>query len=233
MKIEIGLIQAANAAGLEDEVLVKRFRNGDGEALNFLLHRYQRMVRAMASRYFLRGADREDIFQEGMLGLYKAIRDFKEEKGASFKSFASLCINRQLITAVKISTRQKHAPLNTSISLNKPLNEEDKDCTLLDIIPGDNGLDPEEMIIGQERANDLAGKIISMLSGLERKVLALYLDGLTYEEMSDHLKQPLKAIDNALQRVKRKLSRFLEEKKSPYTLKHVFESPAREKLFSS
>ncbi|WP_412733830.1 RNA polymerase sporulation sigma factor SigH [Heyndrickxia acidicola] len=231
--MEIGRIQAANPAGLEDEVLVKRFRKGDGEALNFLLHRYQRLVRAMSSRYFLRGADREDIFQEGMLGLYKAIRDFKEEKGASFKSFASLCINRQLITAVKISTRQKHAPLNTSISLNKPLNEEDKDCTLLDIIPGDNGLGPEEMIIGQERANDLAGKIISMLSGLERKVLALYLDGLTYEEMSEHLKQPLKAIDNALQRVKRKLSRFMEEKKSPHMLKHVFESPAREKLFSS
>ncbi|WP_425451951.1 RNA polymerase sporulation sigma factor SigH [Bacillus taeanensis] len=181
-------------------------RNGDGESLDYLLNKYQSLVRGKARSYFLIGADKEDIIQEGMIGLYKAIRDFREEKVTSFKSFAELCITRQIITAIKTATRQKHVPLNSSISLDKPINNIDSNATLMDLIPGEKIMNPETLLINQEKAGDMELKIAKLLSDLERGVLALYMDGLSYQEISEELSIPVKSIDNALQRIKRKLN---------------------------
>jgi len=163
-----------------------------------------------ARSYFLIGADKEDIVQEGMIGLYKAIRDFKEDKLSSFKAFAELCITRQIITAIKTATRQKHIPLNSYVSLDKPIYDEESDRTLMDVISGAKILDPEELLINREKLNNIEEKVMELLSDLERKVLALYLDGRSYQEISDELDRHVKSIDNALQRVKRKLERYLE-----------------------
>ncbi|RBW69974.1 RNA polymerase sporulation sigma factor SigH [Bacillus taeanensis] len=191
---------------LEDSVLIEMCRNGDGESLDYLLNKYQSLVRGKARSYFLIGADKEDIIQEGMIGLYKAIRDFREEKVTSFKSFAELCITRQIITAIKTATRQKHVPLNSSISLDKPINNIDSNATLMDLIPGEKIMNPETLLINQEKAGDMELKIAKLLSDLERGVLALYMDGLSYQEISEELSIPVKSIDNALQRIKRKLN---------------------------
>ncbi|QHW32654.1 RNA polymerase sporulation sigma factor SigH [Paenibacillus rhizovicinus] len=193
-----------------DEDVVEMVREGDGEALEYLINRYKNFVRAKARSYFLIGADREDIVQEGMIGLYKAIRDFKGEKLASFKAFAELCITRQIITAIKTATRQKHIPLNSYVSLDKPIYDEDSDRTLLDVICGTRVSDPEELIINQEEFVGLEDKMSEILSDLERKVLMLYLDGKSYQEIAVELDRHVKSIDNALQRVKRKLERYLE-----------------------
>ena len=183
---------------------------GDSEALDYLIQKYRNFVRAKARTYFLIGADKEDIVQEGMIGLYKAVRDFKGDKLSSFKAFAELCITRQIITAIKTATRQKHIPLNSYVSLDKPIYDEESDRTLMDIISGTKVLDPEELIINQEEFDDIELKMAELLSDLERKVLALYLDGQTYQEISEELNRHVKSIDNALQRVKRKLERYLE-----------------------
>jgi RNA polymerase sporulation-specific sigma factor len=193
-----------------DEDIVEFVRLGDSEALEFLIHKYRNFVRAKARSYFLIGAEREDIVQEGMIGLYKAIRDFKGDKLASFKAFAELCITRQIITAIKTATRQKHIPLNSYVSLDKPIYDEDSDRTLLDVICGSRVCDPEEMIINQEEFYGLEDKMSEILSDLERKVLMLYLDGRSYQEIAVDLDRHVKSIDNALQRVKRKLERYLE-----------------------
>nr|WP_240546483.1 RNA polymerase sporulation sigma factor SigH [Paenibacillus artemisiicola] len=193
-----------------DEDVVDLVRDGDGEALEYLINRYKNFVRAKARSYFLIGADREDIVQEGMIGLYKAIRDFKGDKLASFKAFAELCITRQIITAIKTATRQKHIPLNSYVSLDKPIYDEDSDRTLLDVICGTRVSDPEELIINQEEFVGLEDKMSEILSDLERKVLMLYLDGKSYQEIAVDLDRHVKSIDNALQRVKRKLERYLE-----------------------
>lgn len=193
-----------------DEDVVELVREGDGEALEYLINRYKNFVRAKARSYFLIGADREDIVQEGMIGLYKAIRDFRGEKLASFKAFAELCITRQIITAIKTATRQKHIPLNSYVSLDKPIYDEDSDRTLLDVICGTRVSDPEELIINQEEFIGLEDKMSEILSDLERKVLMLYLDGKSYQEIAVDLDRHVKSIDNALQRVKRKLERYLE-----------------------
>ncbi|GIN22843.1 MAG TPA: RNA polymerase sporulation sigma factor SigH [Bacillus bacterium] len=195
---------------LEDEALIELVHNGDSEALDYLIKKYRNFVRAKARSYFLIGADNEDIVQEGMIGLYKAIRDFKEEKLASFKAFAELCITRQIITAIKTATRQKHIPLNSYVSLDKPIYDEESDRTLMDVISGAKIMNPEELLIHRERFNSIEDKMTELLSDLERKVLALYLDGRTYQEISDELDRHVKSIDNALQRVKRKLERYLE-----------------------
>ncbi|WP_407638410.1 RNA polymerase sporulation sigma factor SigH [Bacillus alveayuensis] len=194
----------------EDEQIVELVHNGDSDALDYLITKYQNFVRAKARSYFLIGADREDIVQEGMIGLYKAIRDFKEDKLTSFKAFAELCITRQIITAIKTATRQKHIPLNSYVSLDKPIYDEESDRTLLDIISGAKVMDPEELIINQEEFDDIELKMGEILSDLERKVLVLYLDGRSYQEISEELNRHVKSIDNALQRVKRKLERYLE-----------------------
>jgi RNA polymerase sporulation-specific sigma factor len=160
------------------------------------------------------GADREDIVQEGMIGLFKAIRDYKGDKLSSFKAFAELCITRQIITAIKTATRQKHIPLNSYVSLDKPIYDEESDRTLLDVISESKVTDPEEMIISQEEYTDIESKISELLSDLERKVLSLYLDGRSYQEISEQLNRHVKSIDNALQRVKRKLERYMEMRES-------------------
>ena len=195
---------------LEDEEVVELVHQGDSDALDYLIHKYQNFVRAKARSYFLVGADREDIIQEGMIGLYKAIRDFKEEKLTSFKAFAELSITRQMITAIKTATRQKHIPLNSYVSLDKPIYDDESDRTLMDIISGAKVMDPEELIINQEEVDDIEVKMAELLSDLERKVLVLYLDGRSYQEISEELNRHVKSIDNALQRVKRKLERYLE-----------------------
>lgn len=193
-----------------DEDIVEAVRQGDSEALEYLINKYRSFVRAKARSYFLIGADREDIIQEGMIGLYKSIRDFRGDKQSSFKAFAELCITRQIITAIKTATRQKHIPLNSYVSLDKPIYDEDSDRTLLDVICGTQVSDPEELIINQEEFTGLEDKMSEILSDLERKVLMLYLDGRSYQEIAVDLSRHVKSIDNALQRVKRKLERYLE-----------------------
>lgn len=193
-----------------DEALVEAVRNGDSEALEYLINKYRNFVRAKARSYFLIGADREDIVQEGMIGLYKSIRDYREDKLSSFKAFAELCITRQIITAIKTATRQKHIPLNSYVSLDKPIYDEDSDRTLLDVIFGPRVTNPEELIINQEEFDDIEAKMSELLSDLERKVLMLYLDGRSYHEIAVDLDRHVKSIDNALQRVKRKLEKYLE-----------------------
>jgi len=196
---------------MPDEEIVVLCRNGDTAAEEYLLNKYKNFVRSKARSYFLIGADHEDIVQEGMIGLYKAIRDFKPEKLSSFRAFAELCITRQIITAIKTATRQKHIPLNSYVSLNKPLYDEESDRTLLDIIMEGNAGNPEEMIINQENLGNIHQKINEVLSGLEQEVLSAYLDGKSYQEIAEALGRHVKSIDNALQRVKRKLEKYLTE----------------------
>lgn len=195
---------------LTDEQLVGMTRKGDTEALDFLINKYKPFVRLKVKSYFLIGADKEDIVQEGMIGLYKAIRDFKGDKLASFKAFAELCIKRQIITAIKTATRQKHIPLNSYVSLDKPVFEEESTKTLMDMLTGATIDDPEKLMIHREEFNHLEEKIGEVLSDLERQVLALYLEGCSYQEISGRLDRHVKSIDNALQRIKRKLERHLE-----------------------
>lgn len=197
-----------------DEDIVMEAKGGDIIALEFLINKYKNFVKAKARSYFLIGADREDIIQEGMIGLYKAIRDFRGDKLSSFRAFAELCITRQIITAIKTATRQKHIPLNSYVSLNKPIYDEDSDRTLLDILSGTKITDPEELMINREEYNDIEFKMGEILSELEWKVLTLYLEGKSYQEIAVDLKRHVKSIDNALQRVKRKLERYLEVRKA-------------------
>ncbi|MDR7480999.1 MAG: RNA polymerase sporulation sigma factor SigH [Armatimonadota bacterium] len=195
---------------LADEDLVDYAKGGDDRAAEFLIGKYRNFVRVKAKAYFLIGADREDIIQEGMIGLYKAIRDFRRDKLSSFRAFAELCITRQIITAIKTATRQKHIPLNSYISLNKPIYDEDSDRTLLDVISSIKVSDPEELVINQEASATMRERIRKNLSELECKVLTAYLEGKSYQEMANELNRHVKSIDNALQRVKRKLERNLE-----------------------
>ena len=201
----------AHYTELTDEQIVQLCHGGDSMAEEFLLNKYKNFVRSKARSYFLIGADHEDIVQEGMIGLYKAIRDFKHEKLSSFRAFAELCITRQIITAIKTATRQKHIPLNSYVSLNKPLYDEESDRTLLDILMEGTNSNPEDMIINQENLGNIHKKISEVLSGLEQEVLAAYLDGKSYQEIAEALGRHVKSIDNALQRVKRKLEKYLEE----------------------
>lgn len=196
-----------------DEEIIKEAKAGDDKALEFLINKYKSFVRAKARTYFLIGADREDIIQEGMIGLYKAIRDFRGDKLSSFRAFAELCITRQIITAIKTATRQKHIPLNSYISLNKPIFDEDSDRTLMDVISEESISDPEEMMINREEFAGIEIKMGEILSNLEWEVLSQYLQGRSYQEIAVVLNRHVKSIDNALQRVKRKLEKYLEEGK--------------------
>ncbi|MGI6702668.1 MAG: RNA polymerase sporulation sigma factor SigH [Clostridia bacterium] len=192
-----------------DEEVVQQAKEGNCKAAEYLINKYKNFVRAKARSYFLIGADREDIVQEGMIGLYKAIRDFRQDKLSSFRAFAELCITRQIITAIKTATRQKHIPLNSYVSLNKPLYDEESDRTLLDILSGSRVTDPEELIISREEFVNIESKIGEILSDLEWEVLMSYLQGKSYQEIACDLDRHVKSIDNALQRVKRKLERYL------------------------
>ncbi|MBU5467987.1 RNA polymerase sporulation sigma factor SigH [Virgibacillus sp. MSJ-26] len=195
---------------LDDDGLLALVRQDNNQALDILINRYKNFVRAKARTYFLIGADREDIIQEGMIGLYKAIRDYDGDKLASFRGFAELCITRQILTAIKMATRQKHIPLNSYVSLDKPIYDEESDRTLLDVITGVEAIDPQELLINREKFGDLQVKLSELLSDLERKVLDLYVEGRTYQEISIELKRHEKSIDNAIQRVKRKLEEVLK-----------------------
>ncbi|GKX32140.1 RNA polymerase factor sigma-70 [Vallitalea longa] len=196
-----------------DEQLVELVREGDNEALDYLMNKYKILVEKKAKSYFLIGASRDDIIQEGMIGLFKAIRDFKEEKTASFYSFADLCVTRQMISAVKASTRQKHLPLNSYISLNKPSYEEENDkTTLIDKMPSRKIINPEELLIGQENLSIIEHELSERLSKLEKEVLQSYIYGKSYVEIAVNLDRPVKSIDNALQRIKKKVEIILVEK---------------------
>src|SRR5213080_3608485 len=192
---------------LEDLQLVLRARNGDSAALDVLIRRYTGFVRLKASSYFLAGGDGDDLVQEGLIGLYKAVRDFNPQMETSFRSFAELCVTRQIITAIKTATRFKHAPLNTYVSFSHtPAGQDsDSECTLGDALPGPGVDDPAVCVISTEELQSLVFTLGSGLSQLEADALRLYLEGSSYEEMAEELGCDTKTIDNALQRVKRKI----------------------------
>lgn len=215
--VAIGSYNQAGASiydGMEDEDIVEEAKTGNPYAMEYLISKYKNFVKVKARAYFLIGADKEDIIQEGMIGLYKATRDYDRDKLTSFKAFAELCITRQIITAIKTATRQKHIPLNSYISLNKPIYDEESDRTLLDVVSEIKITDPEELIISSEELCSMESKIVELLSDLEWEVLMAYLDGKSYQEIAKELRRHVKSIDNALQRVKRKLERYLELKES-------------------
>jgi RNA polymerase sporulation-specific sigma factor len=198
--------QTKSQREVEDLNLVVRARNGDGNALDTLIRRYTGFVRLKASSYFLAGGESEDLIQEGLIGLYKAVRDFRSDKETSFRSFAELCITRQIITAIKTATRFKHAPLNTYVSFSQtPAGQEDSDVTLGDALAGPSVDDPVVCVISTEELQSLVFALGAGLSPLESDALRLYLEGLSYEQMGDALGCDTKTIDNALQRVKRKV----------------------------
>src|SRR3954463_6927416 len=192
---------------LEDLQLVLRARNGDSAALDGLMRRYTGFVRLKASSYFLAGGDSEDLVQEGLIGLYKAVRDFRSDKETSFRSFAELCVTRQIITAIKTATRFKHSPLNTYVSFSHTPAGQDAEgeCTLGDALPGPAVQEPPVMVISTEELQSLVFSLGSGLSSLEADALRLYLEGASYEDMAAELGCDTKTIDNALQRVKRKI----------------------------
>ena len=206
------MVTTRDFESMADEQVVILAQETDGPALEYLLNKYKNFVRTKARSYFLIGADHEDIVQEGMIGLYKAIRDYKAERLSSFRAFAELCVTRQIITAIKTATRQKHIPLNSYISLNRPIYEEDSDRTLLDVITEESRSNPEDMIIDREDLTQIEGRIGQMLSDLEKEVLVRYMDGKSYVEIAGEMHRHVKSIDNALQRIKRKLLKYLEEK---------------------
>ena len=196
----------------DEEIVALAQQDGEDAALEYLLNKYKNFVRAKARSYFLIGADHEDIVQEGMIGLYMAIRDYREDRLSSFRAFAELCVTRQIITAIKTATRQKHIPLNSYVSLNRPIFEEDSDRTLLDVITEETPSNPEEMLIDREDLSVIEGRIGSLLSDLEKQVLVRYVEGKSYVEISEEMNRHVKSIDNALQRIKRKLQKYLDEK---------------------
>ncbi len=199
-----------------DDELVLRARGGEEAALEHLLTRYKNFARVKARSYFLVGADKEDIVQEGMIGLYKAIRDFRDDKQSSFRAFAELCITRQIITAIKTATRQKHIPLNSYVSLNRPLSQDDggePDRVLVDVLATHTSADPVEFVISSEEVRQMQTSFGEILSELEAHVLSLYIEGKSYQEIAASLKRHVKSIDNALQRIKRKVEAHMERRR--------------------
>ena len=198
---------------LEDLQLIMRARNGDSSALDFLIRRYTGFVRLKASSYFLAGADSEDLIQEGLIGLYKAVRDFRADKETSFRSFAELCVTRQIITAIKTATRQKHQPLNqyVSISGTRATDDTNSERVVEDLLDDSPSSDPADQVVSGERLDSLRTAMAEMLSGLEVDVLRLYVEGKSYQEIGDTLGRHVKSIDNALQRIKRKVDAHLAD----------------------
>lgn len=190
---------------MDDKVIIKMARNGDSVALEYIINKYRHYVLSKTKTYFLVGADRDDIIQEGMIGLFKAIRDYDVDKSTSFRYFAELCITRQIITAIKTATRQKHIPLNSYISLDRPIYMEESERTLLDTVEGLESSDPVEEFLLRENMNEIKLEIYGILSDLEAKVLKAYMKGKTYREIGNELSRDKKSIDNALQRIKRKV----------------------------
>lgn len=190
---------------MSDEELVELSASGDRRAVEIILGRYKNLVKNRAKLYFLAGADHDDIVQEGMIGLFKAVRDFDITKQPTFRGFAEICVKRQIITAIKASTRQKHIPLNSYVSLSEPLFDDNADRTLVDMLAERETTDPEELFLRRENVELLSTEIESKLSNLEKTVLSLYLGGMNYQEIAAELKRTPKSIDNALQRIKHKL----------------------------
>ena len=198
---------------LSDEGLVARYREGDVVALETLLNKYRNFTRMKARSYFLIGADKDDIVQEGMIGLYKAIRDFNADRLTSFRAFAEICITRQIITAIKTATRQKHIPLNSYVSLSKPLAaDDDQDRSLADVLHTAHVTDPAELLISSEEMRSIKMCFNEILSDFEADVLHLYVEGKSYQEISEHLGRHVKSVDNALQRIKRKVELHIRQR---------------------
>jgi len=198
---------------LEDEQLLELIHKKNDYALDFLMNKYKLLVEKKSRSYFLMGAGRDDIMQEGMIGLFKAIRDYNPNKEASFYSFADLCVTRQMITAVKASTRQKHMPLNSYVSLNKPsYQDEDDRPELIDSMPSGKISNPEALFIGRENLHIIEHELAEKLSDFEKEVLQLYIDGTGYVEVAAIIDKPVKSIDNALQRIKKKVEKILLDK---------------------
>ena len=194
----------------DDEQLVELARSGDELAIELLLNRYRHYARAKARSYFLAGADKEDIVQEGMIGLYKAIRDFQADKNTAFRAFAELCMTRQIITAIKTATRQKHIPLNSYVSLNKPAPDEEDDArSLEESLETKTISDPADLVVSAEEIANIKASVGKVLSTFETEVLQLYMDGKSYQQIADMLGRHVKSIDNALQRIKRKLEHHM------------------------
>lgn len=191
---------------MSDERIAELSAEGDKNAAGYLLARYKNLVRSRANQYFIAGADKDDIIQEGMIGLFKAIRDFDPTKQASFRGFAEICVKRQIITAVKTAARQKHMPLNSYISLSAPAYDDESERTLVDLIAERENADPEAVLLRREKTEAMEAEISKKLSGLEQTVLSLYLSGMNYREIAVELGRTPKSVDNALQRIKRKLS---------------------------
>ena len=198
-------IMQNNLSTLSDEQLVLLSVNGNTEAEELIFQRYKNHVKSKARTYYLIGADNDDIVQEGMIGLYKAVRDFKHDKNITFKTFADICITRQILTAIRTANRNKHNPLNGSISMNAPVFDEDSGTTFMNLIQQTSVSNPEEIYIIDENLKEIKNEISKKLSGMENHVLELYLDGLSYVEISEVMNKSLKSIDNALQRIKKKL----------------------------
>lgn len=200
--------------GYTDEELVEQFKAGDIYAQDYLLDKYKNLVKAKERSYFLNGAGEEDIIQEGMIGLFKAIRDYSPEKNCSFKSFAELCVTRQIITAVKSSTRQKHMPMINYLSLDKSAFDSEGDKPVIDSLQVTSENDPQTLLIKREDKADLVQKINSSLSRFEKRVLEMYLDGMSYDEIARIIGKSYKSIDNGLQRVKKKLIGSMDSEKT-------------------
>lgn len=191
-----------------DEEILLEIKNGDENALEFLISKYKNLVNNKVSKYFIIGAEKEDIVQEGLIGLFKAIKDYDKTKQNSFKSFASLCIERQIITAIKTSNRQKHLPLNSSLSLNNTVNDNDNETSFLEIVDAPNVEDPLETITKKEYFTHIKSKLNSNLSDFEKKVLYNYIEGNSYTSIAEKLDMPVKSIDNAIQRIRKKLPKI-------------------------
>jgi RNA polymerase sporulation-specific sigma factor len=194
---------------LSDEALVMAARSGDELAMEFLINKYKNFVRLHSKNYFIVGAEREDIIQEGLIGLYKAVRDFQAEKISSFRAFAEICITRQIITAIKTATRLKHIPLNQYVSLTKPTFEDDGDRCMIDVLPAPKA-NPEEIVVTNSTSHEIKERIQEGLSALESDVLQSFLEGKSYQEIANDMDRRVKSIDNALQRVKRKIEENLQ-----------------------
>ena len=198
---------------LEDRELVGLVRQGDDRCIEVLLARYRNFARSKARSYFLAGSDKEDVVQEGMIGLFKAIRDFEEDTGTPFRAFAELCISRQILTAIKTANRQKHQPLNSSVSLDAPAyGSDDSDRSVGDNLVSPRTSDPVELVISAQEIEAIRDTMKENLTDLEGDVLRLYMDGKSYEEIAGVLGNHVKSIDNALQRIKRKLQRHIDQR---------------------
>ncbi len=209
-------IDKIDYAAMEDEEVLTYVHAGCKRGMEHLIEKYKPLVRAKARSYFLVGADREDIVQEGMIGLFKAVRDYKDDKSIPFRVFAEMCITRQIITAVKTATRQKHIPLNSYVSLNRKVFDEESEKFLIEVIQEVSIANPEELFINKEQFTVIESRVMELLSPFEKEVLAKYLAGVTYQDIAKQLNKPVKSIDNALQRLKKKIEKSVQEVRKEY-----------------